>query len=104
MSVIPGQLSKEATKPSDIVDIRADKQDLPLKQAILDGLDPADGAEKHLTTLLLYDEAGLKLFEEITYLEEYYPTNAEIEVLEQYAKQMAKCIPDDSILLELGSG
>jgi len=104
MLAFPGQLSKEATKPTSITDIRADGQDLSLKKAILDGLKPADRGEKHLTTLLLYDEAGLKLFEEITYLEEYYPTNAEIEVLQQYARQMAQCIPDDSILLELGSG
>lgn len=98
------QYSKEATKPNTIIDIRADTKDLSLKKAILDGLNPPNGGEKHLTTLLLYDEAGLKLFEDITYLEEYYPTNAEIEVLERYAKQMASCIPDNSILVELGSG
>lgn len=101
----PGDLSNGAEKTSsNIIDIRADRAGLSLKKAIRDGLNPKDGGEKQLTTLLLYDEAGLKLFEEITYLEEYYPTNAEIEVLEKYAAQIAQCIAPDSILVELGSG
>lgn len=100
----PGQLSDKTEKPTNIIDIRDDRAELSLKKAILDGLHPTGGGEKHLTTLLLYDEPGLKLFEEITYLEEYYPTNAEIEVLEEYAGQIAACIPQDSIVLELGSG
>ena len=49
-------------------------------------------------------EAGLKLFEGITYLEEYYPTNAEIEVLKAHADKIAERIPAGSQLLELGSG
>lgn len=100
----PGQLSHQAQKATNIIDIRDDRAELSLKKAILDGLSPKDGGEKHLTTLLLYDEPGLKLFEEITYLDQYYPTNAEIEVLEHYAEQIAACIPQDSIVLELGSG
>lgn len=101
---MPVYLQKEVSNPTKIIDIRSDTQDLSLKKAILDGLNPKIGGEKQLTTLLLYDEAGLKLFEEITYLEEYYPTNTEIHVLEQYAKRMAQCIPEGAILLELGSG
>ncbi len=31
-------------------------------------------------------EAGLKIFEEITFLDEYYLTNAEIQALERHAK------------------
>ena len=53
---------------------------------------------------LLYDEQGLKLFEEITYLEEYYLTNAEIEVLEKNADEIAKWIRPGSLVVELGSG
>jgi len=100
----PGQLSNGDQKSSNIIDIRADRAGLSLKNAIHDGLNPKNGGEKQLTTLLLYDEAGLKLFEEITYLEEYYPTNAEIEVLEKHAAQIAQCIAPNSILVELGSG
>ena len=60
--------------------------------------------EKKMPTMLLYDEAGLKLFEEITYLDEYYLTNAEIEVLHQYADQIAERVEAGSQLIELGSG
>lgn len=46
----------------------------------------------------------MKLFEDITYLEEYYPTNAEIEVLENHADTIAERIPEGGRLVELGSG
>lgn len=57
-----------------------------------------------MPTMLLYDAKGLQLFEDITYLEEYYLTNAEIEVLENYSDEIAKLVPADSLILELGSG
>lgn len=88
----------------EIIDIRRDHEEISLTEEIRKGLQPADAGEKCLPTLLLYDEAGLKLFEDITYLEEYYPTNAEIEVLEQQADDIARHIAPESILLELGSG
>lgn len=37
-------------------------------------------------------------------LTRYYLTNAEIEILEKYADQMAQRIPSGSVLIELGSG
>merc|ERR1712093_736653 len=43
-------------------------------------------------------------FEEITYLDEYYLTNAEIEVLRSYARNIAEAIPSGSMVVELGSG
>lgn len=55
-------------------------------------------------TLLLYDAKGLKLFEKITYLDEYYPTNAEIDVLKTHAKAIVERIPENAQLVELGSG
>jgi uncharacterized SAM-dependent methyltransferase len=78
--------------------------------------------QKKLPTLLLYDERGLQLFEEvslkssgdlhnfqanrkqITYLEEYYLTNAEISVLQTSSDNIAKAIPSGSMVVELGSG
>ena len=41
---------------------------------------------------------------QITYLEEYYLTNHEIEVLQASAKGMATQIPAGSMVVELGSG
>lgn len=96
-----GLLSAEDTT---IIDIRGDAELVSLAAAISEGLRPADGGEKTLPTLLLYDEAGLRLFEQITYLDEYYLTNAEIEVLESYADQIAERIQSGSMVIELGSG
>lgn len=89
---------------SNIIDIRSDKAGIELKQLILDGLKPKNGVKKTLPTLLLYNDAGLKLFEKITYLEEYYLTSQEIEVLENHATSIAERIPDCAMVVELGSG
>ena len=89
---------------SNIIDIRGDQDQQSLQGLIHQGLHSTDGGRKSLPTLLLYDEAGLKLFEKITYLEEYYLTNAEIEVLEANADQIAQALQPGSIVLELGSG
>lgn len=88
----------------NIIDIRSDAAGIELKQMIKAGLKPTDGEEKTLPTLLLYDDEGLKLFERITYLKEYYLTGDEIEVLETHAKSIAQRIPNESMLVELGSG
>lgn len=41
---------------------------------------------------------------QITYLEEYYLTNAEIDVLRNSARNIAEAIPSGSMVVELGSG
>ncbi|KAH6614184.1 C-type lectin protein [Boeremia exigua] len=91
-------------RKTEIIDIRVGSTDFDMVADIKKGLKPENGGEKRLPTLLLYDEAGLRLFEKITYLEEYYLTNAEIEVLETYAEQIARRIQSGSVLVELGSG
>lgn len=89
-----------------ILDIRQDGVLTPLVDQIRSGLNPTDGGEKSLPTLLLYNEEGLKMFEKITYLEEYYPTGQEIQVLERYADRIADRIAPQSgsMIVELGSG
>jgi EasF-like predicted methyltransferase len=87
-----------------IIDIRRDVNEISIHEDIVKGLNPKNGEDKTLPTLLLYDEEGLKLFEKITYLDEYYLTNAEIEVLETYADQIAERIPNGAVVVELGSG
>ncbi|KAK8191914.1 C-type lectin protein [Phyllosticta capitalensis] len=89
---------------SNILNIRQDATGKSLLDDVLKGLHVDQGTEKTLSTILLYDEIGLRLFEKITYLDEYYLTNAEIEVLETYADHIADRIQPGSILLELGSG
>ncbi|MCP3987769.1 MAG: L-histidine N(alpha)-methyltransferase [Actinomycetia bacterium] len=51
----------------------------------------------------LYDEVGSDLFEEITRLDEYYPTEAERSLLKARADEIATITGADT-LIELGSG
>jgi uncharacterized SAM-dependent methyltransferase len=96
---------KSAPVPdSNIIDIRRDTEEYSILEDLKNGLHPENGKAKTLPTLLLYDADGLKLFEKITYLEEYYLTNAEIEVLETYADNIAERIKPNSVVVELGSG
>ncbi|KAK8028756.1 hypothetical protein PG991_005812 [Apiospora marii] len=90
-------------KDVDIIDIRQAAVEINLKEEIHKLFRPEEGPRK-LPTLLVYDEKGLQLFEQITYLEEYYLTNYEIQVLRRSAAAVAKSIPSGSIVVELGSG
>jgi uncharacterized SAM-dependent methyltransferase len=88
----------------DIVDIRQQDFTSSLANDVHSSLDPPEGTNRSLPTTLLYDTKGLKLFEEITYLDEYYLTDAEIEVLATHAREIVERIPNNAQLLELGSG
>jgi len=61
------------------------------------------GRRKHLPPWLLYDERGSELFDEITRLPEYYPTNAEREILAARAAEIAE-LTKGRTLVELGAG
>ena len=87
----------------DIVDFCQEDLRIDFPADIRAGLDAPEG-QKTLPTLLVYDEPGLQLFEDITFLHEYYLTNAEISILEQNATRLAEEIEPHSIILELGSG
>jgi L-histidine Nalpha-methyltransferase len=58
---------------------------------------------KVLPSKWMYDERGSKLFEEITRLEEYYPTRAERSILRAAAGQIAAATRART-LVELGAG
>ncbi len=58
---------------------------------------------KELPPKWFYDERGSQLFDEITRLPEYYPTQREREVLESKASTIARLTQADT-LVELGSG
>jgi hypothetical protein len=89
---------------ASIIDIRSDVEESSIRDDILSGLQPPSGQMKQMPTLLLYDSVGLKLFEEITYIDEYYLTNYEIELLEHQASSIAGSIEPGSMIVELGSG
>ena len=87
-----------------IVDIRQQELAFSLLDDIREGLQTSEGSERTLPTLLLYDEVGLKLFEDITYLDQYYLTNEEIDVITKYAAMIEETIRDGSLVVELGRG
>jgi dimethylhistidine N-methyltransferase len=59
---------------------------------------------KRLSPKYFYDEAGARLFEEITALPEYYPTRCELAILRAHAPDMACLLPPRTALIEFGSG
>jgi L-histidine Nalpha-methyltransferase len=59
---------------------------------------------KRLSPKYFYDEAGSRLFEEITALPEYYPTRSELAILGAHAPDMARLFPAETALIEFGSG
>ncbi|KAJ2742094.1 hypothetical protein GGI20_004723, partial [Coemansia sp. BCRC 34301] len=84
--------SVDAPSPYQFIDFRAaaspgHRQGMPpIVEQIITGLThlselPGGSAAKYrsLPTLLLYDNAGLDLFDRITYLPEYYLTDCEID-------------------------
>lgn len=82
-----------------IVDIR--KTDTCLKNSIINGINQST---KSIPAIVLYDELGLQYYEKVTYLKEYYLTEAEIDILKNKADQISDYIPEGSSLIELGSG
>lgn len=100
-------MSPSAVRTEDaveIVDIHQSDMDFSLADEIYSQIDPPAGTPRSFPTLLLYDAKGLKLFEKITYLDEYYLTNTEIEVLTANAKRIVERIPKNAQVVELGSG
>lgn len=62
-----------------------------------------ESTPKALPPKWFYDERGSRLFEQITRLEEYYPTRRETEILQARAADVARITGADT-LVELGSG
>lgn len=93
-------------KEHRITDIQSHHEVKYLSQEIRDGLKtPADSQHpRRIPSVLLWDQEGLKRFEDITYLDDYYLTQTEIGILERSSKEMALRIKRNSVLIELGSG
>ena len=59
---------------------------------------------KELAPRYFYDELGSELFEQITELEEYYPTRCEREILSTRSGEICEAANRPASLIELGSG
>lgn len=63
-----------------------------------------DRSPPQLPPKLFYDAEGSRLFEEITELEEYYPTRTEQAILENNIEAIADAVGTDAALIEFGAG
>jgi dimethylhistidine N-methyltransferase len=70
-------------------------------QEVVDGL---QNDQKTLPSKYFYDEKGSQLFDEITELEEYYPTRTERKILEDNVEEIALYLGKKVLLIEPGSG
>ena len=61
-------------------------------------------SHKSLPCRWLYDERGSELFEQITQLEEYYPTRVETGILRSNAAEIAGFVGKGATLIEYGAG
>ena len=68
---------------------------------IIDGLKQP---EKMISPKYFYDERGSQLFEAITALPEYYPTETELGIMRDHVDEMATLFGKQASLIEFGSG
>ena len=71
------------------------------KKDVLHGLSLT---RKALPSRWLYDHRGSELFEQITTLEEYYPTRTETAILEANAESLADFCGTGAVIIEYGAG
>jgi len=60
--------------------------------------------QKSIPSKYFYDEQGSRLFEQITELDEYYPTRTELNIMEKNLPEIVTLLGEKAILIELGSG
>ena len=92
--------ASETRTPEIEVLLRASDLRSALEQDVRSGL---RGRPKQLPPKFFYDDRGSELFEEITRLEEYYPTRRERDLLRRHSDDIAAAAGAE-VLLELGSG
>lgn len=70
-------------------------------------LDVSEGLskkQKELPSKYFYDKRGSELFEKICDLEEYYPTDCEVEIMGKNIGEISRLLGSHIQLIELGSG
>jgi L-histidine N-alpha-methyltransferase len=84
----------------DLVDTKT-RQVESFRADVIAGL---SAPRKTLPSRWLYDDLGCELFEQITCLDEYYPTRTETAILRQNSAQIADFCGSDAALIEYGAG
>lgn len=80
---------------------RVARTDTPFARDVIAGL---TARTKSVPSTWLYDHRGSELFEDITDLIEYYPTRAEVRILERFAPEIGALAGPRSTVVEFGSG
>ncbi|KAL9579165.1 MAG: hypothetical protein Q9212_005268 [Teloschistes hypoglaucus] len=100
--------SYSAAVEGSILDIRQDKTDPSLATDIRDelfsSLRGGEHGEKYLPEMLLWDEKGHQLFEQVNARPEYYVHNDEIALLRKHSEEIVKQLEPGAMIIELGSG
>jgi dimethylhistidine N-methyltransferase len=82
-----------------LVDLEPDTK--TFRQEVLEGL---GSSPKFIPSKFFYDDRGSRLFEQITKLEEYYPTRTEAAIMRANIGTIAQVIGPNVQLIEFGSG
>ena len=72
-----------------------------LLQEVVEGLRVTP---RRLSPKFFYDERGSRLFNEICRLPEYYVTRTEMAILDACARDVARCMGEHHVMIELGCG
>ncbi|MEL6568467.1 MAG: L-histidine N(alpha)-methyltransferase [Pseudomonadota bacterium] len=78
-----------------------DPCDSPFARDVIEGL---SRPQKRISSRWLYDTRGSELFEQITDLDEYYPTRTETAIFEDEANAIAHSLGRGAVLVEYGAG
>ena len=79
-------------------------QDFDQDQDLAEIIDGLTQPEKMISPKYFYDERGSQLFDEITRLPEYYPTETELGIMRDNLPEIANLIGKQASLIEFGSG
>jgi len=78
--------------------------DAPLSDFARSVLDGLTRHPKQLTPTWFYDAVGVHLFNAITALPEYYPTSAELVLLDEHRDDLRRMLPSGAVVVEPGAG
>jgi L-histidine Nalpha-methyltransferase len=87
----------------DRLTIKSFLQEIPVEEIRKEIYAGLSSKEKHISSKFFYDEKGSELFEKITRLPEYYPTETEKKILKNLDLSFISDFSDLNII-ELGSG
>jgi dimethylhistidine N-methyltransferase len=105
LPITPSEFQAEGIAMNAHVNVRTETrpehEDRSFARDVIAGLSQQP---KRLPPKYFYDEAGSKLFEQITLLPEYYPTRTELRILRDHGAEIAATIPPKAALIEFGAG